>query len=78
MQHVKMHAVYEEKNTIETCWAYTNKGTLECPNIRSRWVAKQYNTGPRPDLLNATSPLEGVKLVISETASSNRRRQCSW
>ena len=42
-----------------------------CPNIRSRWVAKEYNTGPRPDLFSATSPLEGVKLVISEAASSN-------
>ena len=44
------------------------------PNIRSRWVAKEYNTGPRPDLLSATSPLEGVKLVISEVTSSNQKR----
>ena len=39
----------------------------------SRWVAKEYNTGPRPDLFSATSPLEGVKLVISEAASSNQK-----
>ena len=51
----------------------TNKGTSECPNIRSRWVAKEYNTGPRPDLFSATSPLEGVKLVISDAASSNQK-----
>ena len=77
MQFVKKHAVYEKvpmsqcwketgKNPIKTGWADTNKGTSECPNMRSRWVAKEYNTGPRPDLFSATSPLEGVKLVISE------------
>ena len=84
MQYVKKHVVYEKvpisqcwketgKNPIKTGWADTNKGTSECPNIRSRWVAKEYNTGPRPDLFSATSPLEGVKLVISEAASSNQK-----
>ena len=51
--------------------------TRERPSVRtykrSRWVAKEYNTGPRPDLFSATSPLEGVKLVISEAASSNQK-----
>ena len=71
VQYVKKHAVYEEvpmsqwwketlKNPIKTGWADTNKGTFECPNMRSQWVAKEYNTGPRPDLFSATSPLEGV------------------
>ena len=84
MQYVKKHAVYEKvsmsqcwkemgKNPIKTGWVDTNKGTSKCPNMRSRWVAKEYNTGPRPDLLSATSPLEGVKLVISEAASSNQK-----
>ena len=84
MQHVKKHAVYEKvptsqcrketgKNSVKTGWADTNKGTSECPNMRSRWVAKEYNTAPRPDLFSATSPLEGVKLVISEPPSSNQK-----
>ena len=84
MQYGKKQAVFEKvpmsqcwketgKNTIKTGWADTNKGTSECPNIRSRWVAKEYNTGPRPHLFSATSPLEGVKLVISEAASSNQK-----
>ena len=70
MQYVKKHAVYEKvpmsqcwketvKNPIKTGWADTNKGTSECPNMRSRWVAKEYNTGPWPDLFSATSPLGG-------------------
>ena len=41
--------------------------------MRSRWVAKEYNTGPRPDLFSAASALEGVKLVISEAASCNQK-----
>ena len=60
MQYVKKHAVYEkvpisqclketEKNTIKTGWADTNKGTSECPYTRSRWLAKENNTGSRPN-----------------------------
>ena len=52
MQYVKKHAVCEKvpmsqcwketgKNPIKTGWADTNKGTSECPNVRSRWVAKE-------------------------------------
>ena len=66
VQHVKKHEVYEKvtmsqcwketvKNPIKTGWADTKKGTSECPNMRSRWVAKEYNTEPRPDLFSATS-----------------------
>ena len=69
MQYKKKHAVYEKvlmsqcwketgKIPVKTGWADT-KGTSECPKMRSRWVAKEYNTGPRPELFSATSPLEG-------------------
>ena len=61
------------KNPIKTGWADTNKGTSECPNIRSRWVAQECNTRPRPHLFSATTHQEGVKLVISEVASSNQK-----
>ena len=73
-EKVPMSQCWKEtgRNPIKTGWADTNKGTSECPNIRSRWVAKEYNIGPRPDLFSARSPLEGVKLIISEAASSNR------
>ena len=82
-QYVKKHAVYEQvamsqcwketgKNPIKTAWADTNKAS-ECPNIRSRWASMEYNTGPRPDWFSATSPLEGVKPVISEATSSNNK-----
>ena len=41
------------QNPIKTGWADTNKGTSECPNMRSRRVAKEYHTGLRPDLFSA-------------------------
>ena len=71
MQHVKEHAVYE-KVTIGASagrrpWrSHTNKGTSECLNTGSQWVLKQH-------LFSATSPLDGVKLAISEAASGNQK-----
>ena len=34
------------KAPVKTGWADTNKGTAEHPNVRCRWVAKEFNTGP--------------------------------
>ena len=84
MLYVKKHAVCEKvamsqrwketgKNPKKTGWADTNKGTSWCPNMRSRWVAKEYNTGRRPDLFSATPLQERVKFVISEAASGNQK-----
>ena len=84
VQYVKKHAVYE-KVPMSQCWkemgkipiktggADTNKGTSESQNMRSRWVANVKNTGSRPDMFSATSPLDGAKFVISEAAPSNQK-----
>ena len=69
MQYVKKHPVYEK---VPISQADTNKGTPECPYTRSRWLAKENNTGSRPNLFSATSTLEGVKLVMLAAASSNQ------
>eukprot|EP00972_Heterocapsa_arctica_P029357 4321836-Heterocapsa_arctica.AAC.1 len=87
MEYVRNHEVYTRvphskcwaetgKAPVKTGWADTNKGTAAEPNIRSRWVAKEFNTGPRPDLFAGTSPLEGVRLVISEAASDHDPSVC--
>ena len=84
MGYVKKHAVFEkvtmsqcwketEKKPIKTSWADTNTGTSECPKRISRWVGEEHNTGPKPDLLSATSFLEEVKRVTSEAAPSNQK-----
>ena len=86
LKFVKKHDVYvratrEEcwketgRSPIKTGWAETNKGSLQAPNVRCRWVAKEYNTGARPDLYAATPPLEAVKLVLSEAATNTDKQQ---
>ena len=87
LEYIRGHAVHERvlraacweetgKAPINTGWADTNKGTEQDPLVRSRWVAKEYNTGPRPDLFAGTAPLEGVNMVISEAASATDTTTC--
>ena len=54
-----------DKAPIKTRWIDINKGDKIHPELRSRLVAKDYNTGKRPDLFAATPPLEALKLLIS-------------
>ena len=81
MAYVRWHDVYQRvprsqcfsdtgKAPIRTGWADTSKGTGDMPNVRSRWVAKEFRTHASPELFAPTSPLEGVKLVISKAAST--------
>ena len=72
--------VYEKVNVSE-CWAETgkapiavrwvdiNKGDTQNPNYRSRLVAKEFNTGVRPELYAATPPSEVLRLMLSLVAS---------
>ena len=87
MMYVKKHQVYKRvplkmcyeetgKGPIDTGWVDTNKGTTEEPNLRSRWVGKECNNKPDPELFAPTSPLEGVRLVVSHCASGRRKRRC--
>ena len=56
------------KAPIKT-WAETDKGQPGKPNVRARWVAKEYKTRARPELYASTPPLEALKVVLSEVAS---------
>ena len=40
--------------------------------MRARWVAKEYKTHARPELYASTPPLETLKVVHSEIATSRR------
>ena len=42
------------------------------PNVRARWVAKEYKTHARPELYASTPPLEALKVVLSEIATGER------
>ena len=64
------------KAPIKVKWVDHNKGTAECPQIRSRLVAKEIRVSERPELFAATPPLESLKLIISFTASGHDGRRC--
>ena len=56
---------------IKTGWAGTDKRQPGKPNVRARCVAKEYKTHARPELY-ATTPLEALKVVLSEMATGKR------
>ena len=57
------------KAPIKTGWAETDKGQPGKPNVRARWVAKEYKMHARPELHAPTPPLEALKVVLSEIAT---------
>ena len=61
------------KAPIKTGWAETDKGQPGKPNVRARWVAKEYKTHARPELHAPTPPLEALKVVLSEIDTCTRR-----
>ena len=44
-------------------------------DIRSRLVAKDFNTEDRPDLFAATPPVEAMRIIISEAATSGEEEK---
>ena len=60
------------KAPIKTRWAETDQGQPGKPNVRARWVAKEYKTHARPELYASTPPLETLKVVLSEISTGDR------
>ena len=54
------------KAPIKTGWAQTDNGQPGKPNVRARWVAKEYKTHARPELYASTPPLKALNVVLSE------------
>ena len=84
MEYIRRHKMYTRvsretclretgRAPIKTGWAETDKGQPGKPNVRARWVAKEYNTHARPELrVASTPPLEALKVVLSEIATGKR------
>lgn len=80
IQYFRDMGVYEKVN-VQECWNETgkapiavrwvdiNKGDTANPNYRSRLVAKEFNTGPCPELYAATPPSECLRILLSKAAS---------
>ena len=60
------------KAPIAVRWVDINKGDSLNPNYRSRLVAKEFNTGPCPELYAATPPSECLRLLLSRMASGRQ------
>ena len=58
---------------IQTRWIDVNKGDVENPNHRSRFVGKEFNDGAADGLFAATPPLEAIRLIVSDAATVNKR-----
>ena len=54
---------------IKARWIDINKGDTSRPNLRSRYVGKEFNTGAEDGLFAATPPTEALRLLISELAT---------
>ena len=61
------------KAPIAVRWVDINKGDSIKPNYRSRLVAKEFNTGPCPELYAATPPSECLRLLLSKVASGRKQ-----
>ena len=50
-------------------WVDVNKGDSEKPDIRSRLVGQDFNTGKNDELYASTPPVEALRFVISAAAT---------
>ena len=55
-------------------WVDVNKGDAEQPTIRSRYVAKEIAYRRSDDFFAATPPLEALRMLLSNVASSKDLR----
>ena len=60
------------KDPVKTGWAEADKGRPGKPNVRARWVAKEYKTHARPVKYASTPTLEALKVVLSEIVTGER------
>ena len=54
---------------IGTTWIDVNKGDLDNPNIRCRFVEQSFRTGPDDALYASTPPLEALRLMVNRAAT---------
>ena len=70
----RSEAIQKGWKIVKTRWIDVNKGDKFNPNYRSRFVAKEYNEGEGEGLFASTPPLEALRMLLSEVATSRQRR----
>ena len=61
------------KQPIGGRWVDHDKGSHAAPEVRSRYVAKDYNKGPQDGLFAAMPPLEAKRMLLSHVATNRRQ-----
>ena len=79
VQHLRDKMVYDKIprktalargwKVIKTRWMDINKGDVEHPIYRSRFVGKEFNTGEIEGIFAGTPPLEALRCLIHEAAT---------
>ena len=59
---------------ISVRWVAISKGDSLCPNYRSRFVAREFNTSDKPKWYSATPPGETLRIMLSKLASDRKSK----
>ena len=71
----RREAVRRGIKIVAVRWIDINKGDLKNPIYRSRLVAKEFNDGKDMSIFAGTPPLEALRLLVSEAATSDGKEQ---
>ena len=85
MEYFRKMVVYNKVNRseakgrkiIRTKWVDVTKGDSQMVDYRSRLIAMEFNDAPDPSLLASTPPLEAMRYIIHQAATTGRdEAQC--
>ena len=65
------------RKLIKGRWLDVTKGDLTKPDIRSRYVGKEFATGVDAPLYAGTHPLEALKMLIGHASSHKGEESCT-
>ena len=71
----RVEAIRRGYQVIKTRWIDINKGDDQNPVYRSRFVAKDFNTGDAQGLFAGTPPLEALRYLIHDAATKGPERK---
>ena len=74
----RAEAVRQGIKIIDAKWIDTNKGDADNPNLRSRYVGREFNDSKMDGLFAGTPPLEGLRYLLHRAATTTKgsRSKC--
>eukprot|EP00973_Karenia_brevis_P021336 2933664-Karenia_brevis.AAC.1 len=65
----RSEAVAKGIKIVDAKWLDTNKGDSDNPNLRSRYVGREFNNSKMEGLFAATPPLEAMRYLVHRAAT---------